>query len=79
MKAALPDNEAERFEQVKADTAGGVPTREELKAQERDAIIKALKRTNGKVFRPEGAAELVSMKPSLSHRVSLRSTLIAEP
>jgi formate hydrogenlyase transcriptional activator len=42
----------------------GLPTRDELKRQERDAIAAALKRTGGKVFGPGGAAELLRMKPS---------------
>lgn len=50
---------------------GGVLTRNELKRQERDTIINALKRTNGKVSGPGGAAELLGMKPStLSSRIS---------
>jgi PAS domain S-box-containing protein len=45
--------------------------RDELKRQERDAIIKALRQTNGKVYGPGGAAELLGMKPStLSSRIS---------
>jgi len=46
-------------------------TRDELKRQEREAIIDVLKQTNGKVFGPGGAAELLSMKPStLASRIS---------
>ncbi|MBV8136409.1 MAG: hypothetical protein JO121_12390 [Deltaproteobacteria bacterium] len=48
-----------------------LPTREELKRQEREAIINALKRSNGKVSRPGGAAELLGMKSStLASRIS---------
>ena len=48
-----------------------LPTRDELKRQEREAIINALKRTNGKVSGPGGAAELLAMKPStLASRIS---------
>ena len=48
-----------------------LPTRDELKRQQRDAIIKALEQTNGKVYGPGGAAELLGMKPStLSSRIS---------
>ena len=48
-----------------------VLTRDELKRGERDAIIKALKQTNGKVSGPGGAAELLGMKPTtLSSRIS---------
>ena len=46
-------------------------TRDELKRQEREAIINALKQTNGKVSGPHGAAQLLGMKPStLSARIS---------
>jgi formate hydrogenlyase transcriptional activator len=41
-----------------------LPTRAELKRQERDAIIAALKQTNGKISGSRGAAELLGMKPS---------------
>ncbi len=39
-------------------------TRDELKRQERDGIAAALKQTDGKVFGPGGAAELLGMKPT---------------
>jgi formate hydrogenlyase transcriptional activator len=39
-------------------------TREELKRQERDNIAGALKQTGGKLFGPDGAAELLGMKPT---------------
>jgi transcriptional regulator with GAF, ATPase, and Fis domain len=39
-------------------------TRDELKRQERDNIAAALKQTGGKVFGPDGAAELLRMKPT---------------
>ncbi len=46
-------------------------TRDELKRQEREAIINVLKQTNGKVSGPGGAAELLGMKPStLASRIS---------
>ena len=46
-------------------------TREELKRQERETIIKALKQAHGKVSGQGGAAELLGMKPStLSSRIS---------
>jgi formate hydrogenlyase transcriptional activator len=46
-------------------------TREELKRQERNAIATALRQTNGKVFGPGGAAELLGMKPTtLASRIS---------
>jgi DNA-binding NtrC family response regulator len=71
------------------DNAGGLAnstaraaliTRDELKRQEREAIINALNQTNGKVSGPGGAAELLGMKPStLASRISSlginRSTL----
>jgi PAS domain S-box-containing protein len=52
-------------------TNAAVLTRDELKRHERDAIIRALKQTNGKVSGPGGAAELLGMKPTtLSSRIS---------
>jgi PAS domain S-box-containing protein len=46
-------------------------TREELKRQERGAIAAALKQTKGKIFGPNGAAELLGMKPTtLASRIS---------
>jgi transcriptional regulator with GAF, ATPase, and Fis domain len=46
-------------------------TRDELKRREREAISAALKQTNGKVFGPGGAAELLGMKPTtLASRIS---------
>ena len=48
-----------------------LPTREQLKRQEREAIIHALKQTRGKIAGPGGAAELLGINPStLSSRVS---------
>jgi formate hydrogenlyase transcriptional activator len=45
--------------------------RDELKRQEREAIINALKRTDGRVSGPGGAAKLLGMKPStLTSRIS---------
>jgi formate hydrogenlyase transcriptional activator len=50
---------------------GGLLMRDELKRQERESIIDALKRASGKVSGPGGAAELLGMKPStLSSRIS---------
>ena len=58
-------------EQEKALTKASLPTRDELKRQEREAIITALKQTNGKVSGPGGAAELLGMKPTtLASRIS---------
>jgi len=46
-------------------------TRDALKQQQREAIIAALKQTNGKVSGRGGAAELLGMKPStLASRIS---------
>jgi DNA-binding NtrC family response regulator len=46
-------------------------TRDELKRQERDVIVAALERTNGKIFGPGGAAELLGIKPTtLASRIS---------
>ena len=39
-------------------------TRDELKRQERDVIVAALKRTGGKIFGVDGAAALLGMKPT---------------
>ena len=41
-----------------------VLTRKELKLQERENILGALKQAQGKVFGPGGAAELLGMKPT---------------
>ncbi len=46
-------------------------TRDELKQQEREAIISALRQTDGRVSGPSGAAKLLGMKPStLTSRIS---------
>ncbi|HLK80685.1 MAG TPA: sigma 54-interacting transcriptional regulator [Xanthobacteraceae bacterium] len=58
-------------QQPKPAADAAVFTRDELKRQERETIISALKQTNGKVSGPGGAAELLGMKPStLASRVS---------
>jgi transcriptional regulator with GAF, ATPase, and Fis domain len=58
-------------EQQPKPEANAVLTRDELKRQERETIINALKQTNGKVSGPGGAAELLAMKPStLTSRIS---------
>ena len=44
--------------------AAGIPTRAELKQRERESIRAALQETQGKVFGPGGAAELLGMKPT---------------
>ena len=46
-------------------------TRNELKRQELDSITAALKQTRGKIFGPDGAAELLGMKPTtLASRIT---------
>jgi len=46
-------------------------TRRELKRQERDSITAALRRTGGKIFGHDGAAELLGMKPTtLTSRIA---------
>jgi PAS domain S-box-containing protein len=56
---------------AKSTASAGLLTRDELKQREREAIVNALKQTNGKVFGPRGAAELLGMKPStLASRIS---------
>ena len=56
---------------AKQSSRGSVLTRVELKHREREAIINALKQTNGKVSGPGGAAELLGMKATtLASRMS---------
>ncbi len=58
-------------QQPKSAVDAALFTRDELKRQERETIINALKQTNGKVSGPGGAAELLAMKPStLASRIS---------
>ena len=58
-------------EQAKPEASAALLTRDQLKRQEREAMINALKQTNGKVSGPGGAAELLGMKPStLASRIS---------
>src|SRR5271156_2636158 len=58
-------------QQPKPAADAALLTRDELKRQERETIISALKQTNGKVSGPGGAAELLAMKPStLASRIS---------
>jgi transcriptional regulator with GAF, ATPase, and Fis domain len=62
------DNPGQDFER---STAPALTMRDKLKRQERDAIIAALKQTNGKVSGPHGAAELLGLKPStLASRIA---------
>ncbi len=44
--------------------APGFLTRHELKRHERESIVTALQQTRGKIFGPDGAAELLGMKPT---------------
>jgi formate hydrogenlyase transcriptional activator len=61
----------ENDEQAKPTVKPALITRDELKRQEREVIISALKQTSGKVFGTGGAAELLGMKPStLASRIS---------
>ena len=61
-------------QQPKPAADAALLTRDELKRQERETIINALKQTNGKVSGPGGAAELLVMKPStLASRISALS------
>jgi PAS domain S-box-containing protein len=58
-------------QQTRLEVNVTLPTRDELKRQEREAIVNALKQTNGKVSGPGGAAKLLGMKPStLASRIS---------
>ena len=58
-------------QQSKPADAAAFLTRDELKRQERETIVSALKQTNGKVSGPGGAAELLGMKSStLASRIS---------
>jgi transcriptional regulator with GAF, ATPase, and Fis domain len=42
----------------------GVMTRAELKRCERDSITAALRASGGKIFGPDGAAEMLGMRPT---------------
>jgi PAS domain S-box-containing protein len=58
-------------EQANLEASAALLTRDQLKRQERETIINALKQTTGKVSGPGGAAELLGMKPStLASRIS---------
>src|SRR5271154_5753292 len=73
LTVGLPTSPARQNPEQKPKSAAdaGLLTRDELKRQEREAIINALKQTNGKVSGASGAAELLRMKPStLSSRIS---------
>jgi formate hydrogenlyase transcriptional activator len=58
-------------QQPKPTADAALLTRDELKRQERETIINALKQTDGRVSGPGGAAKLLAMKPStLASRIS---------
>jgi transcriptional regulator with GAF, ATPase, and Fis domain len=58
-------------EVAKPPTRQALLTREDLKRQERDAIMVALKQAHGKICGPGGAAELLGMKPTtLASRIA---------
>jgi len=58
-------------ERAKSTGNAALLTRAELKRQEREAIINALKQTNGRVSGTGGTAALLGMKPStLASRIS---------
>src|SRR5579875_424526 len=60
-----------RAPQTTSEAKVALPPRDELKRQERAAIVNGLKQTNGKVLGPGAAAELLRMKPStLASRIS---------
>jgi transcriptional regulator with GAF, ATPase, and Fis domain len=60
-----------RFDLAPSEVKVTLPTRDELKRQERELIVNALKQTNGKVSGPGGAAELLGTKAStLGSRIS---------
>ena len=68
----LPTVPPDPVQSVSPSESVGLVTRDEMKRQERETIISALKRTNGKVSGPGGAAELLRMKPStLSSRITI--------
>lgn len=71
LPASRPDKSGE---QAKPAAKAGLLTLDELKRQEREAIISALKQTNGKVSGAGGAAELLGMKAStLASRIASMS------
>ena len=55
--------EATRAQSPPLDTSK-LLTRDELKRHERENITSALKQTGGKIFGPDGAAELLGTKPT---------------
>jgi transcriptional regulator with GAF, ATPase, and Fis domain len=59
-RAAAP---AQAFERL-ASEATGILTDEEMKRRERDNVNAALRRSEGRIYGPGGAAELLGMKPT---------------
>jgi transcriptional regulator with GAF, ATPase, and Fis domain len=58
-------------ERAKPSVPSAFLTRDEIKRQQREAIVKALKQTNGRVSGRGGAAELLGMKPTtLASRIT---------
>jgi formate hydrogenlyase transcriptional activator len=69
LPAARPAQNGAQLAQPEAKVT--LLTRDQLKRQEREAIVNALNQTNGKISGPGGAAELLGTKPStLSSRIS---------
>ena len=60
----LPYSPTNTEQQPKRAAEPALLTRNDLKRQERETIINALRRTDGKVSGRGGAAELLGMKPS---------------
>jgi transcriptional regulator with GAF, ATPase, and Fis domain len=65
----FPDDEVKRPRkrprpEASAPGDSKVRTQDELRAEERKNILAALEQTNGKVFGPGGAAELLGMRPT---------------
>jgi PAS domain S-box-containing protein len=62
----LPQTDSPRSTPAKIapDEATSILTREDWKRKERESITAALKQSDGKVFGPGGAAELLNMKPT---------------
>ena len=59
------------LEQTNPELKFPLPTRDELRRQEHEAIVNALKQTDGKVSGPGGAATLPGVKPpTLASRIS---------
>jgi PAS domain S-box-containing protein len=72
LPASRPDQK--NREQAKPAAKAALLTLDELKRQEREVIISALKQTNGKVSGAGGAAELLGMKAStLASRIASMS------